>query len=247
VFDNVIERGPPGPIRRFIAFSVALHAIAIGLLLHEHARVEHRRELAVVFRAISNPPAPPPPPAGGPVRAVQHKPVVGKRIEPKRVVIKAPDPKPIPKPEPKPEPQVVESPATPATPSAPVASSGPAVAGGQAGGAAGGVAGGTVGGKVGAPLKPKNVAAFVIQRDVLQQVPPRLSEVFKQAHRGQGTVVGMYKVCVGADGHVFDVVAVKSVPGADADIIDGIKGGWLYKPQQVPVCFLYNMPITIEG
>jgi len=106
-----------------------------------------------------------------------------------------------------------------------------------------------VGGVVGstgtaAPVKPKNVPAFKIQADAISQPSPRLSEVFKQAHRSQ-TVTGMYKVCVGIDGHVFEVVAVKSVPGADEDIISGIREGWVYKPQQVPVCFLYNMPITI--
>ncbi len=34
--------------------------------------------------------------------------------------------------------------------------------------------------------------------------------------------------------------------GADDDIIQGLKGGWEYKPQKVPVCFLYNIPITIQ-
>jgi protein TonB len=29
-------------------------------------------------------------------------------------------------------------------------------------------------------------------------------------------------------------------------IIEGIKAGWLYKPQQVPVCFLYNMVVTVQ-
>ena len=37
-----------------------------------------------------------------------------------------------------------------------------------------------------------------------------------------------------------------SVPGADEDIIRGIKEGWEYRPQQVPVCFLYNIPIRID-
>ena len=112
----------------------------------------------------------------------------------------------------------------------------------------GGVVGGMVGstGEVAPPVKPKNVPPFVIQRDVVRQVSPKLSEVFKQAHRNSGTMLGMYKICVGTDGKVYDVVAVKAVPGADEDIISGIKDGWEYKPQKVPVCFLYNIPITIQ-
>jgi protein TonB len=51
---------------------------------------------------------------------------------------------------------------------------------------------------------------------------------------------------VATDGHVYEVTPIKSVPGADEDIIQGIREGWLYKPQQVPVCFLYNIPITIQ-
>ena len=51
-------------------------------------------------------------------------------------------------------------------------------------------------------------------------------------------------MCVGLDGHVDEVTAVKSVPGADKDIIQGVKE-WLYKPRQVPACFLYNFNITI--
>ncbi|WNG32711.1 hypothetical protein F0U60_03225 [Archangium minus] len=95
-------------------------------------------------------------------------------------------------------------------------------------------------------MKPKNVPPFVIQRDVVRQTKPRLSEVFKQSHRNMGTVTGMYRICVSTDGNVYEVTPVKSVPGADEDIIAGIKDGWQYKPQKVPVCFLYNMPITIQ-
>ena len=55
----------------------------------------------------------------------------------------------------------------------------------------------------------------------------------------------MYRVCVAQNGHVYEVTPTKAVPGADQDIIDQIRENWLYKPQQVPVCCLYNMVITI--
>jgi protein TonB len=98
-----------------------------------------------------------------------------------------------------------------------------------------------------APERPKakNVPPFVIARDMLRQDPPRMSDVFKQSHRGQ-TVSGLYKVCVDTDGHVYEVTPVKPVEGANDEIVDGIKADWLYKPQQVPVCFLYNMVVSVQ-
>src|SRR5712692_8113995 len=129
------------------------------------------------------------------------------------------------------------------------------VLGGVEGGVAGGVVGGVLGGQINstggggmAPaekVQPKNVPIFVIQRDMIRQVSPRMSEVFNLQHRGQ-TVTGMYKVCVDTDGSVYEVTPIKSVPGADDEIIEGIKAGWLYKAQQVPVCFLYNMVVTVQ-
>ena len=124
------------------------------------------------------------------------------------------------------------------------------VAGGVVGGVAGGVPGGTGGGGSMQPTqaerpKAKNVPAFAIARDMVRQSPPRMSEVFRNSHRGQ-TVSGMYRVCVDTDGSVYEVVPVKAVDGANDEIVEGIKGDWLYKPQQVPVCFLYNMVVRIE-
>jgi len=69
-----------------------------------------------------------------------------------------------------------------------------------------------------------NVPPFFIQRDVVRQTSPRLSAVFKQTHLGQ-TMQGIYKMCVATNGSVYAVTPVKSVPGADEDIIQGLKGG----------------------
>ena len=46
---------------------------------------------------------------------------------------------------------------------------------------------------------------------------------------------GTYKVCVNKEGQVFDVTTVKSISGADAVLIESIRG-WRYKPQQGNVC-----------
>jgi protein TonB len=93
--------------------------------------------------------------------------------------------------------------------------------------------------------KAKNVPPFVIARDLIRQSPPRMSEVFKQGHRGQ-TVTGLYKVCVDTTGEVYEVTAVKGIEGATDEIVEGIRADWLYKQQSVPVCFLYNMVVTVQ-
>lgn len=223
---------------RAAAFSFCFHVGAIALVLISDSRVV-KTEAPVELTFFKAPPRPPPlpPPPAPRASAPKH----AARIEPARpipvptrvpeVVNKAPPPEPKAPPA---EPSTAQEPAPEGVP------------GGTEGGVPGGVVGGLVGGDSAlARAKPKNVPAFVIQRDMLQQTPLRLPEVFKQAHRGE-RFTGMYKVCVGGDGHVYEVGVVKSVPGADDAIVAGIQEGWLYKPQQVPVCFLYNMPISVQ-
>ncbi len=230
---------PPFP-RSAVVLTVVVHAavLAAAAFWPERQRVIEAKPEVTLYRTA--PPAPPPPPPPPPA-ATRSTP----RTETKRVVkkdkLEAPTVIPEKLPEaPKPEVAAEGAPETPGEP------------GGVIGGVVGGVEGGVVGGVVGGtgpvtnePPKPRNVPAFVIQRDMLEQTAPRLPEVFKQAHRGE-RLAGMYRVCVGLDGHVYEVTVVKGVPGADEAIAAGVREGWVYKPQQVPVCFLYNMPITIQ-
>ncbi|MBS2022152.1 MAG: PaxA [Deltaproteobacteria bacterium] len=199
------------------------------------------QEIQVKFIGPGNQPGPPPPPP--PPAGPRH--VKRKVTQPKQEIIRPVEvPKEIPKEVPKePDVEVKED------------GKEGGVEGGKEGGVIGGVVGGVVGGTGGGgtaapppppPEKPKakNVPPFVIARDMIRQPMPRLSEVFKQAHRGE-TLTGVYKVCVGQDGHVYEVNIIKSVPGADEEIVEGVKADWLYKEQQVPVCFIYSMPISI--
>ena len=222
--------------------SLALHgfllaAFFIGATIRANLPVTKEIEVKFVGPGQGPGAPPPPPPPAGP-----KKPRTRKITQPVKVEI--PKPLIIPTEEPKDEPPPVEA-------------KDEGVEGGVEGGVKGGVVGGVVGGVLGGtggggteapppPEKPKakNVPPFVIAKDMLRQTSPRLSEVFKQSHRGQ-TVTGMYRVCVGTDGHVYEVIVVKSVPGADEDIVEGLKADWLYREQPVPVCFLYNMPISI--
>ena len=223
----------PQPIRVGPGLTaLAVHAVLIAFVvwrssLPSSAEAD-KAPTVVLYRAAPAKALPPPPAPRSSARPVTHKPTVQKKPEsvvPRSVPTKPPEP-------------AAPSPVEAAVPSSQLES-------GTAGGVVGGVVGGAVGGVVGATLKPKNVPAFVVQRDMLQQTQPNLPEVFKQAHRGQA-MAGMYRVCVGTDGHVFEVGIVKSVPGADEAIVSCVRESWLYKPQAVPVCFLYNMPITVQ-
>jgi protein TonB len=211
-------------------------ALALVLWISTRPHVEKEKGVAVKFML---PPPPPPPPLplalkrATRVERVQHARRPETIVQPREVPKRRP-----PEAEPEEENEEQEG----------------GVEGGVQGGAVAGVAGGVLGGVVGGMVggtaheapKPKNVLPFVIQRDVLDQPQPRLSEVFKESHKNSGPISGMYRVCVGRDGHVFEVTPVKPIPGADEDIILGIREGWLYKPQQVPVCFLYNIPIILR-
>jgi protein TonB len=219
-------------------FSVVLHVAAIGLLAYfagtrAKEQIKKVADVAFVMSKPGAPPPPPPPPKHS--STVKKTQVIPTRVDPKPIEA----PKEIPKEEPAAKPEVDE-------PDEPGAQEG-GVAGGVAGGVPGGVVGGVVGstGDATAPPKPKNVPPFVIAKDMIAQPLPHTSEVFKASHRNSPPIAGMYRVCVGMDGHVYEVTATTSIPGADADIIQQLKDSWLYKPQQVPVCFLYRMVITV--
>jgi protein TonB len=228
-------------IPRYTAVSIGVHAVLVALFLLAaglRAREPVKKEIEVSFLGPGKgkgAPPPPPPPAAKKrsTPTPRHKPVLAK-VEIPRPVLEAP--KAV---EAEPEEEEEEG-----------------VVGGVEGGVAGGVVGGVVGGQVGGTggggsmqpaerPKAKNVPPFVIARDMIRQAPPRMSEMFKASHRGQ-QVAGMYKVCVDTDGTVYEVVPVKAIDGANDEIIDGIKADWLYRPQQVPVCFLYNMVVTVQ-
>ena len=239
-----LEEARQRKMPRWAVISAAAHALVILLVAVVMVRKEVVQEIKPVevkFKGPGNgpgaPPPPPPPPGGH--KTKPHK-VTPKKVEiPK--VIETPKPQPV-------EPPKVEKKEEPEEP----AGQEGGVKGGVEGGVAGGVENGQVGGIGGGgnvepppPPKAKNVPAFVLKKDEINVPPPRMTEVFKLSHRGQ-RVSGSYKVCVGMDGHVYDVIPATSIPGADEAFIEQIKSDWLYKPQKVPACFLYNANITVE-
>lgn len=244
-FSKSRRRDLPG----YTLVSIAVHALLIaGFLVLASIKVKEvvRKEVDVAFIGPGHgkgaPPPPPPPPAAKKrsTPTPRHKMVA--KVEIPRPTLETP-PAPV-----TPPPEEVED-----------DSDDDGMEGGVEGGVTGGVVGGVIGGVVGGtggggsmepkPVerpKPKNVPAFAVAKDMIRQLQPRLPEVFRNGHRGQ-TVTGMYKVCVDLDGSVYEVTPVKPIEGANDEIVDGIKTGWQYRPQQVPVCFLYNMVVRIEG
>jgi len=233
-----LSAGPRKGLQNYTAISLCVHAGVVFFVLGlaaMRARSPHKKEVEVSFVGPGKSKAPPaPPPPAGKKHITPKRKLIARAEIPKAMVMPKVEPPPA-----APEPPEVED------------EGDDGVEGGVEGGVVGGVVGGQLGSTGGggmAPERPppKNVPPFVIQRDLLQQTPIRLSEVFKESHRSSGPITGMYKVCVDTDGHVYEVTAIKNVPGADEDIIEGMKEGWLYKPQRVPVCFLYNVPIIIS-
>jgi protein TonB len=224
---------------RYALLSIGAHVaivLVFGVLALRHPE-EAVKPVEVKFLGPgkSGGPPPPPPPAGS--KTPKRKKVIPKKIEipkitemPKPVEAKA---EPPPKPD---EPEGEDN----------------GVKGGVKGGVVGGIVGGVVGatgggGDAGPPPadKPKNVMAFVINKDAIKRPDPHMGEVFRNTHRGQ-RVTGAYRICIGRDGHIYDVEIVTSIPGADDEFIETFKSDWLYKPQPVPVCFLFNAGVTIQ-
>jgi protein TonB len=258
----MFDQYSPGKSRklpRYTAVSIVAHAVIIALFLLFASYKVHqaeKKEVEVSFigpgKGKGAPPPPPPPPASRKSQIPKRTKTLAKVEIPKTVLE---------------QPRVIEQPKPPDLKSEPPPvedsddgddDSDDGVRGGVEGGVKGGVVGGIVGGTVGGTggggsmqptqterPKAKNVPPFVIAKDMLRQAPPRMNEVFRQGHRGQ-TVSGLYKVCVDTTGEVYEVTPVKAIDGATDEIVEGIKADWLYRPQQVPVCFLYNMVVTVQ-
>jgi protein TonB len=251
MFDQ-LNAGQGQKLPGYTAVSIVAHAVLVaGFLAFASYKVQHqavKQEVDVSFigpgKGKAAPPPPPPPPASRKVTPQRHK--LTAKVEVPKPVLE--QPKLVEPVKPPPEPEEDEDDAD--EPAGVVGGTQGGVAGGVLGGVVGGVVGGTGGGGSMQPKeqekpKAKNVPPFVIARDMIRQSPPRMSTVFKEGHRGQ-TVNGMYRVCVGTSGEVYEVQAVKGIEGATEEIVEGIRADWLYKPQPVPVCFLYNMVVTVQ-
>jgi serine/threonine-protein kinase len=87
-----------------------------------------------------------------------------------------------------------------------------------------------------APLRPggREIAGFVLDAQRVSGNQPHLPDSVLKANPGR-KVAGSYKICVEPDGHVSQVSAVAPILGADAGIMQDLRG-WRYQPQSTRVC-----------
>lgn len=88
---------------------------------------------------------------------------------------------------------------------------------------------------------------FTMMSQRIQTPTPRLPQWFVESY-DQPTAVGVYKVCLGLDGHVSRTAVETSVgnPYADTDVMRQIRATWTYKPQPAPVCFQFRVQFNIR-
>ena len=229
MFDRYAAATAPSWGRRaVIIVSLVLHGVAaIALFIYSIFHVEEIAPPAVSLTFFSAPPPPPPPPPPAHKKTTtEHKVVpVTQVVVPTNKIVQ---PTKVEKDEKKDDKDDKDD------------GEEGGVEGGVTGGTVGGVHGGTVGGTGtdlnAKPASPRMVAGFTLAAQVISAADPHLTDEFKSAHPQQ-VVKGMYKICLGTDGHVTDVSPMTAIPGMDSTIIQQIRSSWSYKPQPLPVCF----------
>ncbi len=240
MFDRyvVAQTKPSWGRRALIIASVVLHgAAAAGFIIWSFFHVEEIVPPSLSLTVFSAPPPPPPPPPPKAHHAqtehTQPKPHV-EITQPTNVqkIVQPKEEEKKPEPEDEPDEDGAEE-----------GGEEGGVKGGVVGGVKGGVVGGVKGGQLGGngtdmnakpPSPAKLVPQFVLAASKVSVADPHLPEWFKQQH-AQQTVTATYKIIVGQNGRVMDVIVLAGLPGLDQTIIDQIKSSWQFKPQQLPV------------
>jgi protein TonB len=222
--------------------SFVLHGVLLAAAtVHSFWEVDELSPPAVqvtFIAAMTPPPPPPPPPAAAP--AEKPRPKVRKPVPVEAVVQPAPVEK---KEEPAPVAEAEEAESDSAEPE------------GQAGGQVGGVAGGVPTPPPPRPMPPPppvNIAPSVGEAHRLSDLEdPRYRPTLPPPINRPGMIVwGVFKICVGADGHVSNVSIIKSAdPLVDQDWVGKIRG-WQYRPYSVdgrPVPFCHPARIVVKS
>lgn len=95
------------------------------------------------------------------------------------------------------------------------------------------------------PSKPKNVDARTLDGQQVSHVDPHLPEIVRIQRKGTGDASFAAKVCVNNDGRVYAVDVLRTIPGADAAVVDAIRS-WTYQPQPISVCFIANIVFDLQ-
>ncbi len=225
--------------------SFALHGVLLAAAtVHSFWEVDELSPPAVQVTFISAlaPPPPPPPPPAAATAADKPRPKVKKPVPVEALLQPAPVEK---KEEPAPVAQAEEAESEAAEPE------------GQAGGVAGGVAGGFPAPpppppKPMPPAPPVNIAPSVGEAHRLTDLDDvRYRPSLPPSINRPGMMVwGVFKICVGADGHVSNVSIIKSAdPLVDQDWVGKIRN-WQYRPYSVdgrPVPFCHPARIVVKS
>jgi hypothetical protein len=79
-----------------------------------------------------------------------------------------------------------------------------------------------------------------------QKEPIRFPTGFEVRHGGQ-ELRGLYRVCVGRDGHIALVAALNPAKDADPYVTEGIARGWEYQPLSRPACFFWRLTLRFAA
>jgi hypothetical protein len=98
-------------------------------------------------------------------------------------------------------------------------------------------------GAPGAKLLP----AFMFIREQVEHPQPIVPASFAEAHAG-ATASPVYKVCVGADGRVSDVLVVNGIGDStvDSELIQQLRAKWRYKPRNDAACFIASLRFVFD-
>ncbi len=97
----------------------------------------------------------------------------------------------------------------------------------------------------GAQRRPKNVPAFVWNRELVDAPMPHLPDAVKVQLAGSQAVF-MAKVCAATDGHINQAAVMQGIAGADAAIIETLRR-WQLRPQPLPICTLMRLVYTVDA
>jgi len=80
------------------------------------------------------------------------------------------------------------------------------------------------------------VPSFVFDKERLSAPDPHLSDEYKNKHP-KTTATGRYRICVDTSGRVNEMSTLQPLGGTEDDaVIRQVRGGWVWKPQPLPIC-----------
>ena len=92
--------------------------------------------------------------------------------------------------------------------------------------------------------KPRNVDARTLTASS-SHTDPHLPEIVRIQRKDTGDARFAAKVCLNNEGRDYAVDVAQAIPGADAAIVDAIRG-WTVPAQPISVCFVANIVFDLQ-